>query len=72
MHRSAFIVLCGFAFILSACSHTPIPICPAVIPYSLEQQAQVADELGTLPPDAMTRTFIRDYGIERARLRACQ
>lgn len=58
--------------ILSACSSVPVATCPAIVPYSLEQQTQVADELETLPPDAMTRRFVTDYGVLRAKLRTCQ
>jgi hypothetical protein len=57
---------------IAACSHTPVAVCPAPIPYSPEQQTQVADELETLPPDAMTRRFMTDYAVLRARLRSCQ
>lgn len=69
---SAVIVAYGMFLSLSACSHVPVATCPAIVPYSLEQQTQVADELETLPPDAMTRRFMTDYGVLRARLRACQ
>jgi hypothetical protein len=57
---------------ITACSHTPVAVCPAIVPYTPEQQTQVADELETLPPDAMTRRFMTDYGVLRAKLRSCQ
>jgi hypothetical protein len=67
---SALIVGClGF---VTACSHTPVAVCPAIVPYTPEQQTALADELDTLPPQSMTRRFMTDYGVLRAKLRECQ
>lgn len=59
-------------FAMAACSHVPVATCPAIVPYTQDQQTKAADELDTLPPDAVLRTFMDDYKTERARLRACQ
>jgi hypothetical protein len=76
----------GAALFLSACSHTPVAVCPAIVEYSMEQQNQAADELcqlsGLQPgcsvealraaPQSTLGKFMTDYGVLRARLRSCQ
>lgn len=58
--------------VLTACSTTPVAVCPAIVPYSLEQQTKAAQELESLPRPSMLERFMQDYGELRARLRACK
>lgn len=67
----ARIGLSGLALLLSACSHVAVPVCPAIVPYSAEDQAKAADELDSLPPGAVLPRFMADYGVLRAKLREC-
>jgi hypothetical protein len=46
--------------------------CPAIVIYSGDEQAQVALDLDLLPPDSPVKDFIRDYGVLRDEVRACQ
>ncbi len=43
-----------------------------VPPYTLDQQHQAARELAALPPGAVLRLFVRDYGQMRRAVRAAQ
>jgi hypothetical protein len=72
--HSFIILLCAFIMlaVVAGCSRTPVATCPALVPYTPEQQTAVADELDTLPPAAETRRFMTDYGVLRAKLRECQ
>jgi hypothetical protein len=58
--------------VLAACSTTPVAVCTAIVSYTEGEQTQVADELDTLPPQSMTRRFMTDYGVLRAKLRECK
>lgn len=55
----------------TACTHTPVAVCPAVVEYSEGQQAEAADELLTLPAGSILTQMMVDYGELRARLRTC-
>jgi hypothetical protein len=56
----------------TACTHTPVAVCPAIVPYTAEQQTQAADELDALPAGSILPRFMTDYGVLRAKLRTCQ
>jgi hypothetical protein len=59
---------------LSACvmgSSNPQTLCPPVVPYSREAQAQVAQELATLPAGALIPGWLADYAVMRDQARAC-
>lgn len=80
---------CTFAamLLISGCaSHVAVPTCPAIVPYTAEQQNQALDELCQLvglnsncdpveykkrPRPTLDR-FMQDYGELRAALRTCQ
>ncbi len=51
---------------VNACRDVPVKT------YTAELQGQVAAELRAAPADAAWPGFVRDYGRERAALRACQ
>jgi hypothetical protein len=57
---------------LAACTHTPVAVCPAIVPYTAEQQTQAADELSALPAGSILPRFMTDYGVLRAKLRECK
>jgi hypothetical protein len=65
-------LLVGTLLLLSACTHTPVAVCPAIVPYTAEQQIQAADELSALPAGSILPRFMTDYGVLRAKLRECQ
>jgi len=46
-------------------------VCPHVIEYSQDEQAQVADELATLAVGARLREWMKDYKVMRDESRAC-
>ena len=60
---------------LSACgmagSDTGVP-CPPVVDYTSIEQAHAADEVNTLPEDALVVRMLSDYGVLRDQARACQ
>jgi hypothetical protein len=56
----------------TACTHTPVAVCSAIVPYTAEQQIQAADELSALPAGSILPRFMTDYGVLRAKLRECQ
>lgn len=63
------------AALLAGCATAPSsgPFCPELVPYSHAAQRAAAAELDALPPSAMLRRMIDDYGDLRARIRAaCQ
>jgi hypothetical protein len=66
--------VCLIAGLLStaACSHTPVAVCPSIVSYTQGEQTQAADELDALPDGSILPRFMTDYGVLRARLRACQ
>jgi len=61
--------------LLSACarvgSDAPPGVCPPVIAYSQAEQARVADEVATLPEDALIIGWLADYAVLREQARAC-
>jgi hypothetical protein len=67
---SALVVIClGF---VTACSHTPVAVCPSIVSYTQGEQTQAADELSALPAGSILPRFMTDYGVLRAKLRECQ
>jgi hypothetical protein len=68
--RSGFYLLP--LLLATACTHTPVAVCPAIVPYTAEQQTQAADELSALPAGSILPRFMTDYGVLRAKLRECQ
>lgn len=56
---------------IAACSTTPVPQCPAIVPYTPGQQAEAADEILALPAGSILEQMILDYGELRAKLREC-
>lgn len=60
---------------LSACarvgSEAPVA-CPPVVEYSSADQAQVAEEVAVLPEAAIIVTWLADYAVLRAQLKACK
>lgn len=46
--------------------------CPAIVPYSAEFQAKLADELAALPAESVLIVAMLDYKRERDQLRECQ
>lgn len=46
--------------------------CPAIVPYSAEFQAKLADELAALPAESALVVAMLDYKRERDQLRHCQ
>ena len=63
--------------LLAGCVQVPSeaivrPACPTIKTYTAAEQKQVSDEIVSLPQDAETRVFIRDYGALRDQVRACR
>ena len=56
---------------LTACGKATFE-CPIPKDYSLEIQSQAADELEALPDNSVIADFIADYGVLRAKARACR
>jgi len=52
-------------------SDTGVP-CPPVVDYTSIEQAHAADEVNTLPEDALVVRMLSDYGVLRDQARACQ
>jgi len=46
--------------------------CPTLFDYSVEDQAQAADELDALPEGSIIARMIGDYGANRNEIRACR
>lgn len=57
---------------LTACTGTPITICPPIVPYTKADQQAASAELDTLPKPSTLGRFMTDYGRLRDVLRACQ
>ncbi len=79
-------ILATMAFLLlTACAVAVTPVCPQVVPYSIEEQNKAADELCKLAglepgcteeqmsqrPQSTLGKFMKDYGVLRAQIRAC-
>ena len=47
-------------------------VCPHVVEYPGEEQAQVADDLKLLPAGSPVREWVKDYGVMRNETRACE
>lgn len=60
--------------LLSACAkeNSNPTVCPAIVPYSQNEQIRAADELDALPENAMLGVMMVDYGSLRNQLRECQ
>ena len=62
------IILCTL-FAAGCTTPPPVTVCPSPVPYSAAIQARAADELSTLPADAVLRGMMADYIRERDQLR---
>jgi len=60
---------------LSACatvsSETAIGVCLPVVEYSQAEQAQAADEIASLPQNAVIIGWLSDYSVMRDQARVC-
>ena len=66
-------VLCLLTLIFAtACTATPVAVCPEPVVYTAAEQKAVADELRAIPAPCVTCRFMTDYAQERAKLRVCQ
>ena len=52
-------------------SDAPANVCPPVVEYSQAEQAQVAEEIAALPEEARIVSWLADYAMLRAQVRAC-
>ena len=50
----------------------PMAVCPPVVKYSPELQAQAADELELLPESSAITEMLSEYAVLREQARACQ
>lgn len=62
--------------LLSACATggseaRVVPVCPPLVAYSREFQAQAAVELALLPEGSVIAEMLSDYAIMRDQARAC-
>ena len=48
-----------------------VAVCPAVVEYSREFLARVADELDLLPAGSAVADMLSDYAVMREQARAC-
>lgn len=55
---------------LTGCASTAYRACPSLVGYSPEFQDRLADQLPSLPPEAVTA--LTDYARLRDQVRACQ
>lgn len=69
MTKSAWLLL---PILLAGCSTIDASPCPPLKTYTPEQNEQLAQELDTLPGDAITIDVIADYMLLRDQVRACQ
>ena len=65
----AAIIVGGCA--MSSGHSSPVIVCPPVVDYTPEFQAQMADELQLVPADGAVVTAMSDYGLMRNQARAC-
>lgn len=65
--KKLFILL----FLSSCAPHTVGSVCPSLVPYSHQEQAQLNDEIKHNTDNAMTIRFLNDYAGLRAQARAC-
>lgn len=68
------LVLTPLLMSLSACATAPSSVvCPTLVTYSRELQAQAAEELKALPEHGVVRgRMMPDYGTMRDEVRACR
>jgi hypothetical protein len=61
--------------LLAACatvsSEPVVGVCPPVVEYSQAEQAQAADEIASLPRNAVIIGWISDYSVMRDQARSC-
>jgi len=69
------IALAAAMIFLTGCagvdSETPHSACPPVVKYSPAEQAQVAEEIATLPERALIVGWMADYAVLRDQARRC-
>lgn len=77
MSRSAWLTLrlaslLLLMLLLTACgARVSEPVCPSLVPYTAEEQNQMADELIAPPPKPALERAMRDYAGLRDQARAC-
>ena len=63
------------ASLLAACatvnSESVMGICPPVVEYRPAEQAQAADEIASLPQNAVIIGWLSDYSVMRDQSRSC-
>ena len=64
------ILLPGCGTLGKSSEPTYLTRCPDIVPHTMAERNQVADELSTLPSDALTRSFIAELATLRAQCRA--
>ncbi|MCP1270911.1 hypothetical protein [Acetobacter cerevisiae] len=73
---NALLALAALALVaplLSGCSPvTYKTVCPTLVPYSMTQQTDLAEELVATPDAPMLHQVVRDYAGLRDQVRACQ
>ena len=74
--RRRLVVLAIVASLLSGCGtagsdRSAVAVCPPVVDYGAELQAQAAAELQMLPEGSAVATLLSDYAVMRDQARAC-
>jgi hypothetical protein len=61
--------------LLSACatvsSESVVGVCPPVMEYNQAEEAQTADEIASLPRNAVIIGWLSDYSVMRDQARSC-
>jgi hypothetical protein len=71
--KATAVLITLFAVVaLAGCSTIDAGACPPLKEYTPEQNERLAQELETLPGDAITLDVIADYMLLRDQVRACQ
>jgi len=73
--RLRLVALVVAASLLSSCaavnSESVMGICPPVVEYSPAELAQAADEIASLPQNAVIIGWLSDYSVMRDQSRSC-
>lgn len=74
--KPGFIALATVTNLLSACatvsSEPALGVCPPVVEYDAGFQAQMAEEVETLPDDSTILEMLSDYAVMRAQGQICR
>lgn len=68
--RKLYAIILALSVAACATAAVTVPTCPPLVEYTAEEQERALAELKTLPPEAMLRRFVNDYGKLRAQCRA--